>query len=122
MSAIELGGYLRGKAVEYHECIEACVVCLVACEACSAACLAEQNVAMMVECIRLDRDCADACSNALRAMARSGPIADELCRACAAACDACATECERHAAHSEHCRLCAEACRACASECRKMVA
>ena len=122
MSAIELDKYLFGEGKRYHDCIEACVACLVACEMCSSACLGENDVKMMVECIRLDRDCADACDAALRAMARGGPLAAELCRACADACDRCAAECEKHASHMEHCRVCAEACRACAAACRKMAA
>ena len=122
MAAIELGTYLRGNSQRYHDCIEACVACLVACEMCSDACLDEQDVKSMTKCIRLDRDCADACDAALRAMSRGGPLAAQLCRACAEACDACAAECERHAKMSEHCRLCAEACRRCAEECRKMAA
>ena len=83
MSAIELGTYLRGKGATYHECIEACVACIVACEMCSDACLDEKDIKMMVTCIRLDRDCADACTAAMRAMARGGSLAAELCRACA---------------------------------------
>jgi hypothetical protein len=120
MPAIDIGPYLRGVGASYHECIEACVICLVACEMCSSACLDEKDVAMMVPCIKLDRDCADACSAALRAMARGGPLAKELCRACAAACDACAKEGERHP--MDHCRVCAEACRSCAAACRRMAA
>jgi hypothetical protein len=122
MANIELGAYLRGKDERYHDCIEACVVCLVACEMCADACLDEKDVKMMVPCIRLDRDCADACDAALRAMSRGGTLAAELCRACAAACDACAAECEKHAKMADHCRVCAEACRRCATECRKMSA
>ncbi len=122
MPNIDLGQYLRGNSTRYHECIEACVACLVACEMCSDACLGEKDIAMMVTCIRLDRDCADACNAALRAMSRGGPQAPSLCRACADACDACATECEKHAGMSEHCRVCAEACRRCAEACRKMAA
>jgi hypothetical protein len=120
MAAIELGTYLRRKAQRYHDCIEACLACLVACEMCSDACLDESDVKMMVECIRQDRDCAEACAAAVRVMSRGGPQAVELCRACASACDACATECERHATHADHCRICAEACRRCADACRKM--
>lgn len=122
MAAVEFEKYLRGTNREYHACLEACLECLVACEMCSDACLDEQDVGMMKQCIRLDRDCAAACDAAARAMARGGPLAKELCRACAAACDACAAECERHAAHHDHCRLCAEACRRCAEECRRMAA
>ena len=120
MAAIELGKYLRGSASKNHACLEACVECLVACEMCSDACLDEKNVAMLAMCIRLDRDCAEACAAAIRVMARGGPLTAELCSACADACDACAAECEKHAAHHEHCRICAEACRKCAEECRRM--
>jgi hypothetical protein len=89
---------------------------------CSDACLGEKDVKMLAQCIRLDRDCADACDTAIRVMARGGHLAAELCRACAAACDVCAKECEKHAAHMDHCRICAEACRKCADACRKMAA
>lgn len=39
---------------------------------CSDACLDEQDVAVMRLCIRLDRDCADACEAAFRVMSRWG--------------------------------------------------
>ena len=120
MPAIELGKYLRDTTRDYHACLEACVECLVACEMCSDACLDENDVKKMAQCIRLDRDCAEACAAAVRAMARGGPLARELCRMCAEACDACAAECEKHAPHHDHCRICAEACRRCAAECRRM--
>lgn len=122
MSAIELGTYLRGDSARYHDCIEACVACLVACEVCSDACLGESDVKMMVGCIRLDRDCADVCTAAIRAMSRGGPLVKTICRVCADACDACAAECEKHARMADHCRLCAEACRRCAEACRRVAA
>lgn len=122
MATIELERYLRESNQRYHACLEACVECLVACEMCSDACLDEENVRMLARCIRLDRDCAEACAAAVRAMARGGPLAQEVCRMCAVACDACAEECERHAQHHDHCRICAEACRRCAEECRRMAA
>jgi hypothetical protein len=122
VATIELERYLRKSSKEYHACLEACVECLVACEMCADACLDEENVAMLVQCIRLDRDCAEACAAAARIMARGGPLAKEACRMCAEACAACAEECERHAAHHDHCRICAEACRKCERECRRMAA
>lgn len=94
--------------------------CWIACEMCSDACLDEEDVKMMVRCIRLDRDCADMCRAAVGAMVRGSGNAAEICRACAVACEACAKECEKH--QHEHCRICAEACRRCAEECRKMAA
>jgi hypothetical protein len=121
MAAIELGRYLRQSEEKYHACIEACVECWVACEMCSDACLDEENVREMVRCIRLDRDCAEACQAAVRVMVRGGENVAEVCRLCAELCERCAEECEKHA-HHEHCRLCAEACRRCAEECRRMAA
>ncbi len=70
MAAIELKTYRRPSNQQRHACREACAECLVACEMCSDACLDEDNVKMLSRCIRLDRDCADACAIAVRAMAR----------------------------------------------------
>jgi hypothetical protein len=86
MTAVELGNYLRGKGQRYHDCIEACVACLVACEMCSDACLDENDVKMMITCIRLDRDCAEACAAAVRVMSRGGALSVEMCKACTVAC------------------------------------
>lgn len=122
MSKLELGGYLTGRAERYHDCIEKCVAALVACEMCADRCLEEKDIKMMVECIRLDRDCASACLAALPAMARGSAHAGHLCRVLADICDACAVECERHGGMAEHCRLCADACRRCAEACRKVAA
>lgn len=121
MPAIELGRYLRTAQERYHRCLEACIECWIACEMCSDACLDEENTDMMVRCIRLDRDCADACRMAAAVMVRGGEKAEEVCRLCAELCEACAEECEKHTGH-DHCRMCAEACRRCAEECRKMAA
>jgi len=120
MSAIELSTLLRPNNQQYYSCLEACVECLVACEVCSDACLDEDMVKEMALCIRLDRDCAEACAAAVRVMARGGPLAAHFCRLCADACAACAEECERHSAKHEHCRVCAEACRRCEAVCRTM--
>jgi hypothetical protein len=121
MSAIELSRYLRSSNQEFHACLEACVECWLACEMCSDACLGEENVSMMVRCIRLDRECAEMCQAAARAMVRGSEMVAAICRACAELCEACAAECESHS-HHDHCRICAEACRRCAQECRAMAA
>lgn len=99
--------------------IDACVQCAQACEQCGEACLREPSVADLVECIRLDTECAILCWTAAPLMSRGSRYAADLCRLCAEACDACAAECDRHS-HMEHCRLCAEACRRCAEECRRV--
>lgn len=56
MSIGELPASLRKP--EYDACIEACSVCWMACEACADACLDEDDLAALVTCIRLTRDCA----------------------------------------------------------------
>lgn len=122
MTAVEFGRYLSGARERSHAGVEASLECLVACEVCASACLEEENVRELARCIRLDRDCAEACALAARVMSRGGEQVAEVCRMCARLCDACADECDRHAEHHDHCRLCAEACRRCADECRKMAA
>lgn len=103
---------------QFRSCIAACVQCAQECEHCATACLGEQDVKMMAECIRLDRDCADICGLTVKWMSRGSHFAHDLCRVCAEVCDACGAECERHKA--DHCQRCAEACRKCAEECRHM--
>ncbi len=77
-------------------------------------------MAMMTECVRLDRDCADLCRLAAAFMSRGSDHAAALCCLCAKACSACAAECNKHT--HDHCRQCAEACERCADECRKIAA
>ncbi|MFP5425091.1 MAG: hypothetical protein ACLGJA_04485 [Gammaproteobacteria bacterium] len=40
----------------FEECISECLRCALACEGCASACLQEQDVKMMADCIKLDRD------------------------------------------------------------------
>jgi len=105
---------------ELQVCLDACLRCLQACEHCASACLSEPDVGMMVACIRLDRDCSDACAFTARLLMRGSELHAEACRVCAEACDRCAAECGRHG--HEHCQACARACRACADACRALAA
>ena len=105
---------------EFQACIDACLRCLAACEHCAAACLAEEDVQMMAGCIRLDRDCSDACAFTARLLMRGSDLHPQACRTCAEACERCAAECGKH--DHDHCRACAAACRECAELCRKMAA
>ncbi|WP_407157479.1 four-helix bundle copper-binding protein [Bradyrhizobium sp. STM 3557] len=102
-------------------CIEECYSCAQTCTSCADACLAEDNVKMLTQCIRMDLDCADICNITGRiATRRTGSDEEMISRmldACAAACRLCAEECEKHAKMHEHCRICAEACRRCMSAC-----
>jgi hypothetical protein len=103
---------------ENQSCIEACVKCAQECEHCGDACLGEKSVGDMVHCIRLDRDCAQACWMAAAFMSRGSEFMRGACELCAETCDACAEECMKH--QNDHCKRCAEACSRCADECRKM--
>jgi hypothetical protein len=102
----------------HQSTIEACNDCAMECEHCASACLAEQDIASLAHCIRLDLDCATFCRTAAELMSRGSQFASQFCELCAQVCDACATECEKHP--MDHCRACAEACRRCAAECRRM--
>ena len=114
---------LDGSALA--ECIEACGACAQACTACADACLAEESVAELRRCIRLDLDCADLCAATGAVLARQTEPARALMRrqtdALAEICDACAFECEQHASMHEHCKVCGEACRLCAQRCRRLL-
>ncbi|RPD48021.1 four-helix bundle copper-binding protein [Hymenobacter sediminis] len=91
--------------------------CVVACELCADACLHEENVQMMVPCIRLDRDCADICRLTAAFIARGSDHARHVLKECIEICQKCAEECGHH--EHDHCQQCAAACRACAEACRQ---
>ncbi|MGE4078997.1 MAG: four-helix bundle copper-binding protein [Reyranella sp.] len=106
-----------------RRCIDECHDCAQACTRCAVACLSESEVRHLVQCIRLDLDCADLClASAALASRRTGTNRDILRRMleiCGDGCRICAEECERHAARHEHCRVCADACRTCERACRE---
>ena len=114
----------QGDADDLRRCIEACFDCSQTCTSCADACLAEQDVKAMVRCIRLNLDCAEICgttgSIASRQTERNTALFRAQLEACAAACSACATECEKHS-KMEHCRVCARACRTCEEACRSLL-
>ena len=108
------------------ECIHACFGCAQVCSACADACLGEKAVADLVQCIRLNLDCADICVATGRILSRQTAFPAEMVRAalqaCAEACRLCGDECEQHAAHGmEHCRVCAESCRRCERACNDLL-
>lgn len=75
---------------------------------------------MMARCIQLDMECAALCYASAQLMSLGSDRAQELCRLCADACEACGEECGKH--DNEHCQECAKTCRQCAEECRRMAA
>ena len=106
--------------LQLQECIDVCLECMNACNVCYVSSLKEYDLAMLRDCIMLDRECADMCAFAVQAMTRKSPFMMEICQLCAQVCEACAEECGKH--EHEHCKRCAEACRRCAEVCRQMAA
>ncbi len=102
-----------------QELIQHLADCAAACQYCSDQCLDEDDIKMMVSCIRLDRDCADACITALNFVARGSDSAKQAVEFCLDFCQRCAEECGSHEA--DHCKACAEACRACAQACKQFL-
>lgn len=105
--------------------IEHSYACAQACIACADACLAEEQVAELRQCIRLNLDCADICAaTASMASRRTGSnesILLEMLATCATACRLCADECQQHARMHRHCALCAEACDDCEKSCNDAI-
>ena len=99
--------------------------CTLACTSCADACLGEKEPQNLVRCIRLNLDCADVCAATARLLTRqtepSGALVRRQLEVCEAFCQACQTECEKHAHHHEHCRVCAEACKRCAEACHAVL-
>jgi Domain of Unknown Function (DUF326) len=101
----------------YKQCLSALEKCLEACNICYHASLKEEQ--RMMQCIELDRECADICSYAISSIQRSSKFVPDVLTLCARICEACGTECKSH--DHRHCQDCAEACFRCAEECRKLI-
>ena len=106
------------KAVE--DLVSQVLACQKACQICFDACLKEDHVAMMAECIRTDRECADICGLVVDFAYRESNLFSDLVAVCARACEVCATECEQH--DHDHCQQCAKACRECEAACKAFLA
>ncbi len=102
-------------------CIEECSSCAITCTSCADACTADEMVAELRQCIRLNVDCADVCEASARlATRRTGGnemAISALLDVCATVCRLCAEECQKHAERHEHCRICADACLRCEAAC-----
>lgn len=101
--------------------IEKTFECQRVCNMCFDACLKEDDVKMLAECIRLDRECADICAMVSTFASREGALTNDLISLCATICQACGKECEKHT-DMEHCQKCAKVCFECADLCREYVA
>lgn len=96
--------------------------CAAACNYCADACLDEDNVKMMVQCIRLDKVCAATCVATAKALAItiSNSGIEGLIEYCKEICRKCGDECSKHEA--QHCQECAKACKECVEACEKILA
>ena len=94
--------------------------CIAACEMCATACPQEDDVQMMVPCIRLDRDCADICRLTAAFIARGSDHARHVLKECIEICRKCGEECGQH--QHDHCQQCAAACQACLEACKTYAA
>lgn len=94
--------------------------CINHCNYCADACLDEDNLKMMVDCIRIDHVCAEACAALAQILATDYKNVQGLVDYCQQVCGECATECEKH--DSQHCKDCAEACRKCEQACKEFAA
>jgi hypothetical protein len=105
--------------------IDALNDCAEACMADTGCDLREENVAEMVDCVRLCLDCANVCVATAAVISRQTKcnmsVIAPLLAACVEACQSCGDECERHAQMHGHCRVCAEACRSCERACRDIL-
>lgn len=104
---------------KHQQLIQILHECMAACNHCYDACLKEEDVKMMAECIRLDRECADMCAFLEQSLTRNSPFSADLAAVCAKICEACGNECQKHD-HHDHCKECAEACFKCAEACKEV--
>jgi hypothetical protein len=110
----EMGGPLG-------QCVSACFQCGQASAALADVCLGRDDLASLVQCVRLNLACAGICGATGRILARPGEPDLRILRAsldaCALACRICAAECERQIGRVEACRGVAESCRDCEDAC-----
>lgn len=90
--------------------------CVNTCNHCFSACLKEDNVKMMTDCIRLDKECAEVCSFTILMFHKSKFVGKYL-ELCMSVCEACGEECGKF--EHEHCKECAQKCKECAKACRE---
>lgn len=90
--------------------------CVNTCNHCFSACLKEDNIKMMTDCIRLDKECAEVCSFTILMFHKSKFVGKYL-ELCMNVCEACGEECGKF--EHEHCKECAQKCKECAKACRE---
>lgn len=106
----------------FEKCAKECSDCQRKCDSCADHCAAmlSGGERMHRETLASCQDCADLCATASRIMARSGPYAVDICKACADVCKKCAEKCEQFS-KDEIMRDCAQECRKCQQACEQML-
>ncbi len=100
---------------DHKALLEKLAACAAACEHCMNACLEEDDVKMMENCIKTDRDCAKICQLTASFVAADSPFQSHILEICEKICRQCAEECGSH--DHDHCQECARACEDCAEAC-----
>ncbi|QHM70771.1 four-helix bundle copper-binding protein [Mixta intestinalis] len=96
--------------IDYIESsIKHCYRCAIACERCISAAQLSSEQEAMYDCLRLAAQCAALCRLTAQLVIDDRKAAVALYPICAAACRACALECDKHAQLS--CSYCAQICR-----------
>src|SRR5262245_24744154 len=106
----------------FDACAKACGDCQRACDSCATHCarLVAEGKKEHFKTLQTCQDCATHCSAAAGIVARMGPFADLICKACAEACARCGKECDRFP-DDKHMAACARECRQCEKACRDML-
>ncbi|MCC8019650.1 MAG: four-helix bundle copper-binding protein [Rikenellaceae bacterium] len=104
----------QGKSA-VRELREALTECIHRCNHCFTGCLMEDDVKMMAECIRLDRDCIEVCAMALKFLYKGSRFQREVLMLCKNVCIVCGEECAKYP-QMDHCQRSAEACRVAAEK------
>jgi hypothetical protein len=110
---------------ELQQCMQDCFMCADYCIVCADACLHEEMVSGLVNCIKLNQDCADICEATgkllLRASSKNINLIKKQLEACKLACMICAEECASHSSRHKHCKLCSDMCMQCVSSCQELL-
>lgn len=96
------------------ELVKILAECVSTCNHCFSACLREDDVKMMANCIRLDKECAEVCCFTIL-MFHKSEFVGKCLDLCEEVCKACAEECGKYP--HEHCKQCAAKCKECAEKC-----
>lgn len=112
-------GVLDSQA--FAMCIDAAFKASQACLACSDICLAVEDARLLIKCIRLNGDCADACVATGWMLSREPhPDRDTMQKqleTCVHICKQTAAECERLGTLYPHAKICATAAKRCVAAC-----